>query len=89
MSSLRRTVEVFAVSLALLATTAQAQQPYPTKPIRLILGFAPGGAADYVSRVISEPLSRAFGQQIVVENRAGAGSTIAAELVARAPPDGY
>ena len=89
MSFLHRTVEVFAASLALLATTAQAQQPYPTKPIRLILGFAPGGAADYVSRVISEPLSRALGQPIVVENRAGAGSTIAAELVARAPPDGY
>ena len=78
----------FAILLALFAVTASAQQ-YPSKPIRLILGFAPGGAADYVSRVISEPLGRALGQPIIIENRAGAGSTIAAELVAKSAPDGY
>jgi tripartite-type tricarboxylate transporter receptor subunit TctC len=69
---------------------AQAQTPaYPNKPIRLVIGFAPGGAADYVARTISEPLGRALGQAVVVENRAGAGSSLAADFVAKAPPDGY
>jgi len=65
-------------------------QGYPSRPIKLVVGFAPGGAADFVSRTIAEPLSRALGQSIVVENRAGAGSSIAAEYVAKnAAPDGY
>src|SRR5712671_7817390 len=64
-------------------------QPYPNRPIKLVVGFAPVGAADFVSRTIAEPLSRGLGQSIVVENRAGAGSSIAAEYVAKAAPDGY
>lgn len=64
-------------------------QGYPSKSIRLVVGFAPGGAADTVARALSEPLSRALGQPIVIENRAGAGSSIAAENVARSAPDGY
>src|SRR5687767_11881771 len=74
--------------LALLPALAEAQA-WPTRPVRLVLGFAPGGAADLVSRVIGEPLSRNLGQPIVVENRPGAGSSIAAEHVARSAPDGY
>jgi tripartite-type tricarboxylate transporter receptor subunit TctC len=64
-------------------------QPYPSRPIRLVLGFPPGGAADFVSRAFQEPFGRALGQPIVVENRPGAGSSIAAEHVARSAPDGY
>jgi tripartite-type tricarboxylate transporter receptor subunit TctC len=78
----------FAV-LLLGSTTLALAQAYPTKPIRLVVGFAPGGAADTVSRAFQEPLSRALGQPIVVEHRPGAGSSIAAEHVAKAAPDGY
>ena len=77
-----------AVVLAALATDAAAQA-WPTKPIRLVVGFAPGGAADTVARAYSEHISRALGQPIIIENRAGAGSSIAAENVAHSPPDGY
>ena len=78
--------------LALLAiaffTPAQAQQ-YPTKPIRLVVGFPPGGSGDFIARNISEDLYKLLGQQIIVDNRPGAGSNIAAEIVARANSDGY
>lgn len=64
-------------------------QGYPSKPIRLVVGFAPGGAADIISRAMSDPLTRALGQGIIVDNKPGAGSSLAAEFVARAAPDGY
>lgn len=64
-------------------------QSWPAKPIRLVIGFAPGGAADYVARTIADPLGRLLGQSVVVENRAGAGSSLAADFVAKAPADGY
>jgi tripartite-type tricarboxylate transporter receptor subunit TctC len=64
-------------------------QAYPNKPVKLVVGFAPGGAADYVARSISEPLGRALGQTVIVENKAGGGSSIAANSVAKATPDGY
>ncbi len=63
--------------------------PYPAKPIKLVVGFAPGGAADYVARTVGDSLGRALGQTIVIENKAGAGSSIGADAVAKAPPDGY
>src|SRR3954451_4279837 len=78
--------------LALLAiaffTPAHAEQ-YPTKPIRLVVGFPPGGSGDFIARNISEDLYKRLGQPIIVDNRPGAGSNIAAEIVARANPDGY
>lgn len=64
-------------------------QAWPSKPIRLVIGFAPGGAADYVARTIADPLGRALGQTVTVDNRAGAGSSLAADHVAKSPPDGY
>src|SRR5204862_6953432 len=69
--------------------TDAAAQAWPTKPIRLVVGFAPGGAADTVARAYSEYIARALGQPVIIENRAGAGSSIAAENVAHSPPDGY
>jgi tripartite-type tricarboxylate transporter receptor subunit TctC len=69
---------------------AAAQPAWPAgKPIRLVIGFAPGGAADYVARTIADPLGRLLGQTVVVDNKAGAGSSLAADFVAKAPPDGY
>jgi tripartite-type tricarboxylate transporter receptor subunit TctC len=64
-------------------------QSYPAKPIRLVVGFAPGGSTDIAARVIGQRLSERLGQQVVIENRAGAGSNIAVETVVRAPADGY
>lgn len=68
---------------------AQTAAPYPNKPVKLVIGFAPGGAADHVARSMSDAFGRALGTSVVVENRAGAGSSIAAEIVAKAPADGY
>ena len=84
-------VAVSAVCLGtILSASSQAQtQAWPSRPLRLVVGFAPAGAADYVARSLSEPLARTLGQSVVVENRAGAGSSIAAEYVAKAAPDGY
>jgi len=75
--------------LASIVSSALHAQSYPSKPVRLVIGFAPGGAADFVARAFQEPLGRALGQPIVVENRPGAGSSIAAEHVAKSAPDGY
>jgi len=69
---------------------AQAwSQPYPTKPIRIIAPFAPGGGTDFIARVAAHKLSEVLGQQAIVENRAGAGGVLGAEAGAKSPPDGY
>ena len=77
------------IGIVLCAAALAQAQTYPSRPIRLVLGFPPGGAADFVSRAFQEPLSKALGQPIVIENKPGAGSSIAAEHVARSAPDGY
>ena len=66
-----------------------AAEPYPVKPVRIVAAFSPGGFVDLTSRLVAIPLSAALGQQVVVENRAGAGGIVGTELVARAAPDGY
>ena len=76
------------VALAGLCAEAVAQS-YPDRPVRLVVGFTPGGAADYVGRNVGEALSRVLGQPVVVENKPGAGSSIAADFVSKAAPDGY
>jgi tripartite-type tricarboxylate transporter receptor subunit TctC len=82
----------FCCGAALLAVfvfaSAQAQN-YPARPVRLIVPFSPGGAADVPGRILADRLTHALGQQVVIENRPGAGSTIGAEAAAKAPPDGY
>jgi tripartite-type tricarboxylate transporter receptor subunit TctC len=77
-----------AASLPILPHIARAQT-YPTRPIRLVVNLAPGGGLDFMSRLIGEFLSRSMGQQIVIENKPGAGGMLGAETVAKSPPDGY
>jgi len=79
----------FGVALLLIAAGAANSQPYPNKPGRLLVGFAPGGGVDVTARIVAAKLSEMWGQQLVVDNRAGAGGIIATEIAAKAPPDGY
>ena len=92
-TSRRRSVAtVAAVTLACtfaVLASAHAQGVWPTKPVRIVVPFAPGGTTDILARALVPDLSRAFGQQFIVDNRAGAGGNVGAEIVARAPGDGY
>lgn len=75
--------------MALATATAFAQDPYPAKPVRIVIGFPPGGAADNVARIYGDALSRELKQPVIIDNRPGAGTTIAADMVAKSPADGY
>ena len=75
--------------LAAIVAPAFAADPYPTKPIRMIVGFAPGGGTDLTARPVAQKMSELLGQQVIVENRPGAAGNIATEQVSRAAPDGY
>src|SRR5688500_4877797 len=85
---MKRRKLIAAVVCALFASGAGAQT-FPTKPIRVVVPFAPGGATDTFSRALAAELTQALGQTVVVENRPGAGTIVGAEVVAKAPPDGY
>jgi len=86
----RRAALALAAGLACMAALpAAAQGTWPTKPVRIVVPFAAGGTTDILARAVAPELSKAFGQQFIVDNRAGAGGNVGAELVARAPNDGY
>jgi len=77
------------LAAAVLCATPVRAADWPTKPVRIVVSFAPGGAADIWARIIAEPLSAALKQSVVIENRGGGGGMVAAQQVARAEPDGY
>src|SRR4030081_1312349 len=81
--------EFLLTAAALSVGAAHAQQPYPSKAITWVVGFPPGGGADGVTRLVAAKLSQNIGQAVIVENRPGASSIIAAQYVAQAAPDGY
>jgi tripartite-type tricarboxylate transporter receptor subunit TctC len=86
---MKRTLFSLAAALGFVATAAQAQGTYPTRPITLVVPFAAGGTTDVVARLMADNMSRTLGQQLVVENVTGAGGTVGVTRVSKAEPDGY
>src|SRR5258705_11216468 len=84
-----RVMQCFALCAAVLVSASTAAQGYPGKPVRIIVPFAPGGATDIVTRVVAQKLNEIWSQQVIVDNRAGAGGNIGGELAAKSAPDGY
>jgi tripartite-type tricarboxylate transporter receptor subunit TctC len=87
-----RVIRILSIAATIIAagvSAARAQSDYPNKPVHLIVGFIAGSSADITARVLGNRMSQLLGQQIVVENKPGAGSSLAAEYVARSPKDGY
>jgi len=90
MASMKNAARIAGLALALLGTSAaNGQDSYPTKPIRLIVGYAAGGGNDIIARVVAGKMAEGLGQQVIIENKPGAQSIIAAEFVAKAAPDGH
>lgn len=85
----KATLNALIAPLALLAITAAAQQSFPSRPIRLIVPYPPGGNVDITARIIGPTMGEQLGQSVVVDNRGGGGGNVGAHLVAKAPPDGY
>src|SRR3954465_13399231 len=85
----QRIIPFFVAFTCAVCTTAAFGQAYPTRPIRIVAPFAPGGGTDLIARVAAQKLTESLGQQAVVDNRPGAGGVLGAELGAKAPPEGY
>jgi tripartite-type tricarboxylate transporter receptor subunit TctC len=88
-SALYTAVITAGFAVAATPVVAQAQQKFPTKPVRLVVGFSPGSATDITGRLVAQKLGEIWGQPIVIENRSGAGGQLATVMVAKATPDGY
>src|SRR5712691_10035323 len=86
---MKRVMSSMAFAAAANVCGAAAAQQYPAKSIRMVVGFAPGGGTDLVARIIGQKMTESWGQPVLVDNRAGATGTIGADLVAKAPADGY
>ena len=84
-----RFMSVVCAVLGMLVSAGASSQGYPSRPVRMIVGFPPGGGTDILARIVAQRLSESWGQQVIVENRPGASATIAASAVAHAAPDGY
>jgi tripartite-type tricarboxylate transporter receptor subunit TctC len=84
-----RLIATLVLALASAAAPALAQSPYPSKPIRMIVPFAPGGASDFVARIIAPRMGEILGQQVVIDNKAGASGNIGMDAAAKSSPDGY
>ena len=94
MNLIRAYMQAPAQALVLVAAACAVVQPalaqdFPVRPVRIVIGFPPGGPADFIARTLAEPLTRQWGQQVIVDNRAGANGMIAAEQVLRSPADGH
>src|ERR1700704_2376027 len=90
MTSRRTAILMIAIGLSGMASTGGASAlDYPTRPVRWVVGYPPGGATDIIARLIGQRLSERFGQQFVIENKPGAGNNIAVEAVVNAPADGH
>ena len=87
-TSITRTF-LLTLALASLFPVVAAAQPYPSKPLRMIAPFPPGGTSDTVARLVAQKLSEALGRNVVIENRPGAAGNLGHEVAAKAPPDGY
>src|SRR3989475_11157959 len=87
--TMKRIATWLAILIASLAAGAAGAQPYPTKPVKIIVGFAPGGGSDFIARGIAQKLTERLGAQVIVENRPGAGSVLGSEGGVKSPPGGY
>lgn len=84
-----KTMHLFVVAALCAVSGITQAQNYPVKPVRIIVPFPPGGGSDYIARLIAPPLTKVFGQQFIVDNRGGAGSTLGTEVAFKSPADGY
>src|SRR3954471_12201415 len=86
---LKITMKTCALAALLLAAASAPAQTYPTRPVRIVIGFPPGGTTDVIGRLVAQSLAESLGKPFVVDNRGGASGTIGTNIVAKADPNGY